>query len=171
MLGLKLILIRKRGPWTSTPEHSLVTSFKTNLIPFENNLFVIAPIPYSSRFLMRRAYWTDIFFRNMSHLINPHPVIRGLSGAGMHKDCHYLKISLNLFLGFHVILKNVARYHSGMFLYSVVELRNNYFEFNENCTYTANRASGARVLLKSSLIKIYIHEALKKLARHSSAVL
>ena len=41
-----------------------------------------------------------------------------------------------------------------MFLYSVGELKNKYFEFNENCTLTANRASEARVLLKSSLIKI-----------------
>ena len=58
-----------------------------------------------------------------------------------------------------------------MFLYSVGELENNYFEFNENCTYTANRASEARVLLKSSLIKIQIPKALKQLAGHSSAVL
>ena len=66
--------------------------------------------------------------------INPHPVIRGLWGPGMHKNCHYLKISLNLVLGFHVILRNVAWYNSWMFLCSVAELKNNYFEFNENCT-------------------------------------
>ena len=65
---------------------------------------------------------------------NPHPVIRGLWGPGMHENCHYLKMSLNLFLGFHVILKNVAWYHSWMFLYSVGELKNNHFEYNENCT-------------------------------------
>ena len=66
--------------------------------------------------------------------INTHPVIRGLWGPGMHENCHYLKIYLNLVLGFHVILKNVAWYHFWMFLYSVGELKNNYFEFNENCT-------------------------------------
>ena len=66
--------------------------------------------------------------------INPHPVIRGLWGPGRHENCHYLKISLNLVMGFHVILKNVAGCHSWRFLYSVGELANNYFEFNENCT-------------------------------------
>ena len=62
--------------------------------------------------------------------VNPHPVIRGLWGPGRHENCHYLKIYLNLVLGFHVILKNVAGYHSWMFLYSVGELKNNYLEFN-----------------------------------------
>ena len=41
-----------------------------------------------------------------------------------------------------------------MFLYSVGESKNIYLEFKENCTYTAKRASEARVLLKSFLIKI-----------------
>ena len=66
--------------------------------------------------------------------LNPHPVIRGLSGPGRHKNCHYLNFSLNLVLGYHVILKNVAWYHSWMFSYSVGELKSNYFQFNENCT-------------------------------------
>ena len=39
MLALKLTHVSKGGPWTSTVtisvEHSLVTSFKTNLIPFK----------------------------------------------------------------------------------------------------------------------------------------
>ena len=71
---------------------------------------------------------------NTCHKINPHPVIRGLWGPGMHENCHYLKIYLNLVLGFHVILKDVAWYHYWLFLYPVGELKNNYLEFNVNCT-------------------------------------
>ena len=70
----------------------------------------------------------------MLPLINPHPVIRGLWGSGRHENCHYLKKKLNLVLCFHAILKNVAWCHSWIFLYSVGELKINYFEFNENCT-------------------------------------
>ena len=38
-------------------------------------------------------------------VFNPHPVIRGLWGPGMHENCHYLKLSLNLVPSLHVIFK------------------------------------------------------------------
>ena len=82
--------------------------------------------------------WSDLIakcsLQRFGFFVNPHPVIRGLWGPGRHENCHYLKISLNLVLGFHVILKNVAWHHSWMFLYLAGELKNNYLEFNENCT-------------------------------------
>ena len=74
------------------------------------------------------------WFYGASLNINPHPVIRGLWGPWRHENCHYLKFYFNLGLGFHIILKNVACYHSWTFLYLVGELKNNYFKFNENCT-------------------------------------
>ena len=59
------------------------------------------------------------------------------------------------------ILKKVAWYNFWMFFNSVDESKNNYFQFNENPTWTANRASEARVLLKSSLIKQHILQKLR----------
>ena len=59
----------------------------------------------------------------LSLSFNPHPVIRGLWGPDRHENCYCWKMSMNLVLGFHVILKNVAGYHSWMFLYSVGELK------------------------------------------------
>ena len=85
---------------------------------------------------LREVFYSKVYIFN-SHgglFFNPHPVIRGLWGPCRHENCHYLKMSLNLVPGFHVIITNVAWYHSWMFLYSVGELKNNYFEFNENCT-------------------------------------
>ena len=64
----------------------------------------------------------------------PHPVISGLWGPGTHENCHHFKLSWNWVAGLHVILKNVGWYHSCMFLYSVGELKNNYFQFNETPT-------------------------------------
>ena len=116
------------------PCHNNMMGFQ-NVVLFNMKAKKSISEPYSSYCMPRCHVQYYISWSSRIYIgFNPHPVIRGLWGPGRHENCHYLKFSLNLILGFHVILKNVTGCHSWRFLYSVAKSKNNYFEFDENCT-------------------------------------